>query len=461
MRSKLLVCAAIAGVGVCTWFLSVAHAADSKNKGADKKKPSELHADDKSMKKQLQWESDVMGPDSKRAELDKIARANAINEKAAKDREKQAALEAAAPAPKAPNAAAANASKKAEVAIPSTPAENKLNDSGKNGSHEVSPKLASEAAHAPVAPVKPADDKFIDKLLKEEQPSSRKKSSASDRELDALLAGAKEKPAGRKNKGDSVDALIKSADKGPAMPAPRAAAALPEWTKTPDIAPSAPPPPPAPVVAKVAPKSDGVIRVVQGAVAPTSPAAAPIASRGTSGRKTAGASKTTLGKPTKTPVVWNDPFADNKLPDSKKTVASRDRETFAAPAVKKEPAAAHASASTGSAWNDPFADAPEPRRTTRRTSAAPAPSSPSSTSSTSSAPKRGEKGGDPNAHPAGWKDPFTKAPAAEPARAPVAMRELGKGESSKWEIAARHSPSHAPVSDSHVGGWGVLKKRSR
>src|SRR5947209_10626523 len=43
----------------------------------------------------------VMGPDDKRAELQKIARARAINEKAEKEKEKQAALEVAAPAPKA------------------------------------------------------------------------------------------------------------------------------------------------------------------------------------------------------------------------------------------------------------------------------------------------------------------------------------------------------------------------
>src|ERR1700724_3608089 len=101
MRSQFLVPAAIAAVGVCSWFTSVAQArppADSAKAGT--KKAAELHADEKSMKKQLQWEDNVMGPDSKRAELAKIARAHAINEKAEKEKERQAAMETTAPAPK-------------------------------------------------------------------------------------------------------------------------------------------------------------------------------------------------------------------------------------------------------------------------------------------------------------------------------------------------------------------------
>lgn len=454
MRSKLLVCAALASLGVCSSFASVAHAAGAKNKAAakeDKKKPNELHADDKSMKKQLQWEDKVMGPDDKRAELEKIARANAINEKAAKEREKQAALEAAAPpkaAAPAPDAGKGKAKGlRNEVAIPSTPDETKLNED-KGKTREISPKLATDEAKAPVPAAKPADDKFIDKLLKEERPSTGKKSSASDRELDALLAGAKDKPAGgRRGKHDDVDDMIKSAEKGPAMPAPRAPSAQPDWMKQPEIS-STPavtaPPPPAPVAVKPAPKDDGVIHVVQGAAAPqAAPAApAPVAARGLGIRK-----RGAKGPPAPA-VTWNDPFAD------KKAVASRDRDQDSyAPAPRKEPAAR--SAPTPAAWSDPFADSPEPRRTTHRSAPAAAPAA-----ATPPAPKRNKESD--AAHQPGWKDPFTKAPS-EPSHAPVAMRELNKGESSKWEIAARRtSPSHAaPAADSHVGGWGVLKKRGR
>jgi hypothetical protein len=40
------------------------------------------------------------------------------------------------------------------------------------------------------------------------------------------------------------------------------------------------------------------------------------------------------------------------------------------------------------------------------------------------------------------------------------MRELGKGESSKWEIASRHAPPRA-ASDTHAAsGWGVIKKHA-
>jgi hypothetical protein len=41
------------------------------------------------------------------------------------------------------------------------------------------------------------------------------------------------------------------------------------------------------------------------------------------------------------------------------------------------------------------------------------------------------------------------------------MRELGKNESSKWEIAA-HRSSRAAVSDAKPAtGWGVIKKHAR
>jgi hypothetical protein len=455
MRSKFLKCAAIASLGVCSLIAPVAQAAGPHKgkaapaaKAADAKKPNELHADDKSMKKQMGWEDKVLGPDDKRAELDKIARANAINEKAAKEREKQAALEAAAPAPKA----APSTNKKNELAIPQTAEEKALNDSDRGKSHEISPKLASEAAQAPVPAAKPADDKFIDKLLKEEGTGSKKKSASArdnDRELDALLNGAKEKPAGRKHKGDAVDDMIKTADKGPAMPAPRSPASQPDWMKQPEITstPSAAaPPPPPPVAVKPAPKKDdGVIHVVQGAaVQPAAPPPpAPVASRAVNGRGKKGAAKIAPA-----PVQWNDPFAD------KKPIASRDQrnrdEEESAPPPRKAPASRPAA--TPAAWSDPFADSPEPRRTTRR---APAPAAPPVVAP--AAPKRNEKA-DPTAHPAGWKDPFTKAPAA-PARAPLAMREPAKGESSKWEIAAHRTPARA-TSETHAAvGWAVLKKR--
>jgi hypothetical protein len=436
MRSKYLVCAAIAAVGVSGWFVSVAPA-QAKDAGKDtakdaKKKPAELHADEKSMKKQTQWEDKVMGPDSKRIELEKIARARAINEKAEKERERQAALEPTAPAA-APAPAKKNA--KSEVSLIS-PEKNEA-----SRPHEISPQLASEAAQKAPPPSKPADDKFIDKLLREEDAPSKKHASSNDKELDSLLAGAKEKP---RKKGDSVDDLLKTADKGPAMPAPRAqSSGLPDWAKQPEIAPTpAAPPPPPPVAAKPAVKNTGVIQVVQGAAgnapAVISPARnAPMAAR-------------TSRKPTvaKAPATWSDPFAD------KRPVAS-------AQTTKKEPTSRPAPSSDTS-WNDPFANEPSETRKTVHHATPPA--------APASAPKRNEKA-EPGAHPTGWKDPFTKAAAEptrapvamrEPAHAPVAMRELTRSESSKWEIAAHHPAARASAADGHAAGaWGVLKKRAR
>ena len=64
MRSRLFVCAALAGSCLLgSW--SVAHAADPK---AKKAKTSD--SSDAVINKQMQWEDSVMGPDDKRAELD-------------------------------------------------------------------------------------------------------------------------------------------------------------------------------------------------------------------------------------------------------------------------------------------------------------------------------------------------------------------------------------------------------
>src|SRR5580698_1131661 len=111
MRSKLFVCAALAGTCLLGTWSPVARAADPKAKGKKAKSGDSL-SDDKVMSKQMQWEDSVMGPDDKRGELDKIARAQAINkaaaEKAAKEKEKadaQAAKEAAAPSRKPASAA--------------------------------------------------------------------------------------------------------------------------------------------------------------------------------------------------------------------------------------------------------------------------------------------------------------------------------------------------------------------
>jgi hypothetical protein len=461
MRSKFLVSAAIASLGVFGAFASLAHAAgaraavakskDKDTKDAKAAKPLELHADDKSIKKQTQWEDKVMGPDSTRKELEKIARARALNEKATQDKEKQAALEPAAPATAK---AAPTPAKKNEVSLIAP----EKNEPAR--AHDISPQLETAAAQKPVPAAKPADDKFIDKLLHDEDaPSKKRASSANDKELENLLAGAKEKPAGRKKGGDSVDDLIKNADKGPAMPAPRAqSGGLPEWAKQPEIAPTPAPPPPAPVAAKVASKpssnaSSGVIQVVQGAagnapaIVTPSKSTAPVASnKTTTGRK--GAAKAAAA-----PVAWSDPFAD------KRPVAS---------ASPKKEAASRASASTDSSWNDPFApEATESRKTARHTTTS-APAAPSAPASTPGVKKTNE----PAARPAGWKDPFTKA-TVEPPRAQVAMRDLGKNESSKWEIATHRSASRAAAaphaatarataSDAHAaGGWGVLKKRAR
>src|SRR3954466_14680440 len=91
MRSK--VPCSIAAAIVFLGAVSAARAADPKSgpkKGAAKKKSGDTLND---FDKQMQWENNVMGPDDKRAELAKIAKAQAITKAAA---EKPAAERAAA-----------------------------------------------------------------------------------------------------------------------------------------------------------------------------------------------------------------------------------------------------------------------------------------------------------------------------------------------------------------------------
>jgi hypothetical protein len=447
MRSQFLTCIAVVTLSLSPRLVSEVRAAAPKGKAAtkaatkaaasDKKTPAELHADDKSMKKQMQWEDKVMGPDSTRADLERVARAHALNEKATKDRDAQAARE-----PVAPPVVAKSAPKRAEVALPS------VSDgaSGKTSNdnvrpREISAKLAGDEAKAPPPAVKPADDKFIDKLLRDEQEStsSRKKSaSGSDRDLDRLLAGANEKRGGRR---DDVDKLLKNADSGPAMPAPRAASSLPAWTQQPDISPSpAPavvahvaPPVAAPVASRQQKKNDGVIRVVQGAASTSVATAEPPTSR--------------AGRPSRTPASrstvstnsnWNDPFADSS--------------GSTPPASTVRRAAASRPAAASSEWSDPFADKAEGKPTRRASS--------SGGAAPSTAPaKRGDKASDPVSHPAGWKDPFTKAPSAAP-QPSLAMREPAKVENARWEVASHRAAPKVATAETHQG-WGVLKKRAR
>jgi hypothetical protein len=431
MRSKFLAFTALAFVGLVGGLANVAHAADPKNKAAQKKKPTELGG---AIDKQLQWEDKVMGPDDKRAELDKIARAQAVNKAAAEkaerekaERERQAAREAAQPHQPA---------KKNEVAVPSVADDadaKSKNDKAKP--HDISPKLETAEAAAPPPPPKPADDKFIDKLLREESSSRKKAARTDDHDLDALLVGTK--PTAKKTKGrnDAVDSLLDAADKGPAMPAPRAKPVVPEWAK-PEISST---PTPTPIAARPQPKrDDGIIHVVQGAAAPAMrPVAAPPPPP-VSARMTASPSSRRQQAAAPRSAGWTDPFADS----GSKRVAARDREGLDAPPMQTTrriappPAPARrepARSSGGGAWNDPFADAPEPRPARRSVPAA-ATAAPKPVTPKAAPPQ-------PAPRPR-WKDPFSDD----------GSDRSDRGTSSRQSVAMR-DPGRA--------GWGILKKRAK
>ncbi len=461
MRSKLLLCAALVGTCAFATWSPVARAADPKGRGAKgakekKAKSGDSLSDDKVISKQMQWEDSVMGPDDKRAELDKIARAQAINkaaaEKAAKEKEKadaQAAREAAAPKPQ-------TSKRGGEVALPTLPDEDSSGKSGKGKSSGISPKLETAAAATPPPPVKHGDDKFIDKLLKDEPGSKKHKASASDdKALDELLAVDKPKPAAKgKGRKDDVDSLLLSADKAPPMPETHVRHETPEWAK-PEIAST---PVQAPLPVRPQPKrDDGIIHVVQGAATGGRPVAASprTVAPPPPARSNSVATRSQAGRRQAAPAAdWNDPFAAAP----KKTVAARERHRDDSgaddldgdiPVNRRHPAAA-------------------PRRGTRDADN-------DGDSFKNAKSTGGTRRAAPAAKPPKWKDPFTESEPRVPARsraivatrapqkAEAASRETSKLPSklpSKWDVAQRHEVAAADAPRARSGRWGVLKKHA-
>jgi hypothetical protein len=459
MRSKLLLCAALVGTCAFSSWSPAARAADPKGKKA---KSGDSLSDDKVISKQMQWEDSVMGPDDKRAELDKIARAQAINkaaaEKAAKEKEKadaQAAKEAAAPKPQ-------TSKRGGDVALPTLSDEDSSGSSSKKGkSSDVSSKLETTAAAAPPPPVKHGDDKFIDKLLKDDSGGKKHKTSAADdKALDDLLAVEKPKAASKgagKGRKDDVDSLLLSADKAPPMPETHVKHETPEWAK-PEIAST---PVQAPMPVRPQPKrDDGIIHVVQGAAPVGRPVA--VSQRTVApppARSNAVATRATAGKRQTAPAGgWNDPFATGP----KKTVAARETHHDDSgaddldgdiPVNRRQPAAAQR---RGNREADDDRDSFKNAKATA-----------------------GTRRAVPAAKPAKWKDPFTeseapaRAPAhskallasREPRKAILATREPHKAETSKessrWDVAQRHETTvAADAPRARSGRWGVLKKHA-
>jgi hypothetical protein len=311
MRSRFLVCAALAGFALANGYSQLAHAADPKAKNGKKK--DDLAEDKSGIGKTLQWEDKVMGPDDKKSELDKIRKAQEINKAAAEKAEREKAANAAREAKEKEAAAKAGPTTQkrgGEVALPTLSDEG---DKSKVKHTEVSPKLETEAAKTPPPALKPADDKFIDKLLKEDAGPKKKRASAGeDKALVDMLATEKpSKAAGKKGKKDGVDDLLSDAEKAAPMPETKVRHDTPEWAK-PEIRESAPAPT---VIATPKPvkRDDGIIRVVQGAAGSTPSGSARPAVATTTTTRTpapppgAGVRKQTAAVNSR-PGEWADPF---------------------------------------------------------------------------------------------------------------------------------------------------------
>ncbi len=429
MRSKL---SCLAAAMIMCGALSSAHGADPK-KGAAKKKSTEQSLDN--FDKQMQWENNVMGPDDKKAEMARLARANALAKAAA---EKAATEKAAAERNAAKEEARRPATKAAAPVLLATPEDenagkstkSKGNDDG--AGHEISPKLSTEEASAPPPPVKPADDKFIDKLLKGEP--GKKKVVHNDDRLDDLLAKDKiaSAPKPRGKRADSVDDLLKSAEKQPDMPAPKAK--TPDWAKI--DAPATPAP--TPVVARQQKKDDGVIHIVQGATSTSNNPTRPQMASATPSRRTQNADtfdRRESADPFDAPrtrrgstgsaraASFADPFADSGAAPHARVAAPAPRPV---PAARPAPAAARREpAAPPPGWRDPFGDPPANKATSKR----------------AAEPKR-----------PGWKDPFSDA--APPSRSRSSVVALGESHRSE-DTTAKHA-----TSSSKTGNWALLKKHS-
>jgi hypothetical protein len=449
MRSRFFVCVALASLGLVLGVTRAAHAADSKAKGGKKGDDT-----DKGISKTLQWEEKVLGDDDKRAELDKILKAQAINKAATEKAEKEKAQREKEEAARAAREAAApkNQKKGGEVALPAMPDEGA--NKGKVKPTEISPKLDTAAAAAP-PPSKPADDKFIDKLLKEEGSSKKKRAAATadNSELLDILSTEKKTPGKTKSKSE-VDKALLEVDK-PAAPMAKVHHETPEWQK-PEIQ-NHPVAAPIPTPKPRDKKDDGIVRVVQGAANSPSSSSSTVASRPApvATRPSPMVPAARKGSAAAAPSgSWNDPFAE---PGARKSVASRstsrsDSDDDFAPAPRRNanaPAAkstTHATRNARSndddAWEDPF-DAKK-AAAARRASSKPAKADP----------------------PGRWKDPFTDESSPPRSRGSVAMREStrdsGREESAgKWDAARR---TQQPAADDESPGqahgrWGVLKKR--
>ena len=459
--------------GVALWFvlaLGLAAPAAARSKGKrgsrkappvavapaanpETKKPAELLVDDRAINKQMQWEDKVMGSNSaKKAELAKIARAAAITRAA-----EQAAAEKGAAAPPPPPAASAPKPSKMAVALPALPDEGATRKDDHGGkAREVSPALSTTAAAASVPAPRPADDKFIDKILASDG-KKRVASRSSDGELEQLLTKESDKP-GAKRKGkrkDMVDDLLENAGKN--TPPPAIAKSGAEANA--EALEGLPTPPPLQHVAvkKAAPvkRDDGIIHVVQGAnyAIPMSTTArpAPVASAAPAAKAEPRAEPTTTKG-----AAWTDPFAD-KAPSRRVAAAApapTPRVESAPAAAAPPPRAVRPTPSSSEDWKDPFAE-PDSARSKRPPAPVPA-----------KVETKPAKADPPPAKPAapGWKDPFADNGSLGSARKrAVALStttlDAADPEPSepRWRAGSRHASRPAAV-DGHAR-WSVIKKR--
>ena len=467
MRSRFLVCAALAGFALASGQSSSLTQPIRRQRDA-KKKGDDLSEDKSGIGKTLQWEDKVMGPDDKGAELDKIRKAQAINKAAAEKAEKEKAANAAREAKEKEAAAKAGPTTQkrgGEVALPTLPDEGPSKGKGKAQHTEISPKLETEAAKTPPPTLKPADDKFIDKLLKEEGGTKKKRASTTeDKALIDMLASEKPGKAapGKKGKKDGVDNLLTDADKAAPMPrdegqardagvgeagdsrvgARRRRRHRPCRSEKPTTASSAS------SRARPARSSSGTAKP---AVATTTTHARPGPAAGIRHAQ-AGRRRELAPRRVGRPVLGSVPATRvaSRSPPSARWSRKRKTSGRRVARARRPPPTSKREASRGSSsgdWDNPFSDGARKTTGTRRAVPSEGPSKPAK-----AAPARGGK----------WDDPFTSnAAPGKSGRPVVATREPVAKHNAKAAVTptSTHRVAAAPAAAPAQGRWGVLKKR--
>jgi hypothetical protein len=328
---------------------------------AQKKATKELSSSDDALDKQMDWENKILGPNTeKKIDLAKIQKLQA--EETAR-RERQEKIDRAEKERKEREEAAAAAAKRNVKAA---------------GTHDV-PEI-EETPPPPRPPVEKHDDAFVDHLLKDKSGPKKKSAAQTNDDIDELLnANKQDKPmaAAKKGKSDSVDQLLATADKAPAI---KTTTRRPPAEEEPVSAEAAAREAALKAIAAAAAKND-----MNRSKRPAVPDAAVLRARAEASARENPTPPSRPAPAAASKAAWSDPFATDNPPTDYPSKKSRVNTTVRSPDVDAPPpTSGRRGSSRGGNWKDPF-DAGQ---------------------GGGSSPRSKSGKGKSGKHPPNWKDPF-------------------------------------------------------